>query len=176
MLTEGHNSRYLVHPGATKMYQDLRRSFWWPRMKRDIAEFVAKCLMCEKIKIKHQKPSGPLQPLDIPKWKWESIAMDFVTGLPRTPSGHDAIWVVVDRLTKSSHFLPIRVNYPLDKLGKIYIQEVVRLHGAPLSIISDRDPRFTSRFWEALQRAFGTRLKISTAHHPQIDGQSERTI
>ena len=145
-------------------------------MKKDIAAFVSKCLTCQQVKIEHQKPSGLLHPLSIPEWKWESISMDVVMGLPRTQSGFDAIWVIVDRLTKSAHFLPIRATYSLEKLARLYLQEIVRLDGVPISIISDRDPRFTSRFWRALQQALGTKLHLSTAYHPQTDGQSERTI
>ena len=102
--------------------------------------------------------------------------MNFVMGLPRMTTGYDAIWVIVDRLTKFAHFLPIRANYPLERLAQLYIQEIIRLHGIPLTIISNRDPRFTSRFWGALQEAFGTKLCLSTAYHPQTDGQTERTI
>ncbi|GJS61655.1 putative reverse transcriptase domain-containing protein [Tanacetum coccineum] len=116
------------------------------------------------------------KPLEIPVWKWDEISMDFVTGLPTTQKRHDAIWVVVDRLTKSAHFLPIRKNYGISKLAEIFRQEIVRLHGTPTSIVSDRDPKFTSRFWKGLQKAWGTRLKFSTTFHPQTDGQSERTI
>ena len=141
-------------------------------MKNDVAEYVSKCLTCQKVKIEHQRPSGMLQPLKVPQWKWESIAMDFVSGLPRTRTGFDAIWVIVDRLTKSAHFLPIRMTYTLEELARLYIKEIVRLHGVPATIISDRDPRFTSRFWGAFQKAFGTRLSLSTAYHPQTDGQS----
>nr|GFA97352.1 putative nucleotidyltransferase, ribonuclease H [Tanacetum cinerariifolium] len=115
-------------------------------------------------------------PLDIPVWKWDEISMDFVTGLPRTQRRHDAIWVVVDRLTKSAHSLPIRKDYSVSKLAEIFQQEIVRLHGTPSAIVSDKDPCFTSCFWKGLQKAWGTRLKFSTAFHPQIDGQSERTI
>ncbi|GJV41483.1 putative reverse transcriptase domain-containing protein [Tanacetum coccineum] len=126
--------------------------------------------------IEHQRASGLLQPLEIPVWKWDEISMDFVTGLPTTQKRHDAIWVVVDRLTKSAHFLPIRKNYGISKLAEIFRQEIVRLHGTPTAIVSDRDPKFTSRFWKGLQKAWGTRLKFSTTFHPQTDGQSERTI
>jgi hypothetical protein len=122
------------------------------------------------------RPSGPLQPLGISEWKWESIAMDFVVGLPRTPAGHDSIWVIIDRLTKSAHFLPVKATYFVEKYAKLYIVEIVRLHRAPTSIISDRDPKFNSHFCGALQKAFGTRLHLSTSHHPQTDRQSERTI
>ena len=102
--------------------------------------------------------------------------MDFITKLPKTTDGLDAIWVIVDRLTKSAHFLPIKETYKMERLTRIYLKEVVRLHGVPISIISDRDSIFTSRFWQSLQKALGTQLDISTAYHPQVDGQSERTI
>ena len=115
-------------------------------MKKDVVKYVAKCLTCQQVKAEHQKPGGLLQPLEIPEWKWEQIAMDFVAGLPRTVKGHDSIWVIVDRMTKSAHFLPVRTTYTVDKLAEIYIQEIVRLHGVPLSIVSDRDSRFTSTF------------------------------
>ena len=120
--------------------------------------------------------AGKIQLLPIPVWKWEKITVDFVTGLPRTQKQHDAIWVIVDRLTKSAHFLLVNVEDSLEKLAKLYVDGIVRLHGVLVSIVSDRDPRFTSRFWSSLQIALGTRLHFSTAFHPQTDGQSERTI
>ncbi|GJX11151.1 retrotransposon protein, putative, ty3-gypsy subclass [Tanacetum coccineum] len=113
---------------------------------------------------------------EIPIWKWEGIAMDFVTKLPRTSSGHDTIWVIMDRLTKSAHFLPMRKDYKMERLARLYLNEIVARHGVPILIISDRDSRFTSRFWQSMQEALGTRLDMSTAYHPQTDGQSERTI
>ena len=131
---------------------------------------------CQQVKAEHQRPGGLLKPLTIPKWKWDQITTDFVCGIPKTATGHTAIWVIVDRLTKSAHFLPINMTYPLEKLARIYIKEIVRLHGIPVSIISDRDPRFVSKFWSSLQRSLGTKLHFSTAYHPQTDGQSERTI
>ena len=158
------------------MYRDLRRSYWWNGMKKDIAKFVARCLIYQQVKAEHQRPAGLLQRIPIPEWKWDHINMDFVVGLPRTRQGHDAIWVIVDRLTKSAHFLAIRRTDPLDRLADLYCREIIRLHSVPLSIISDRDPRFTSRFWQSLQQALGTQLRFSTAFHPQTDGQSERTI
>ena len=145
-------------------------------MKRDISEFMTKCLVCQKLKAKHQVPSGLLQPIRISKWKWDRITMDFVVGLPLTGRKHDLVWVVVDRLTKSAHFLAVRTDYSLDKLAELYIKETVRLHGIPISIISYQDPRFTSRFWGNLQEVLGTRLNFSAAFHPQTDGQSERVI
>ncbi|RVX08770.1 Transposon Tf2-2 polyprotein [Vitis vinifera] len=161
---------------GTKMYKDLRQNYWWSGMKRDIAQFVAQCLVCQQVKAEHQRPAGSLQPLAIPEWKWEHITMDFVIGLPRTLGGNNAIWVIVDRLTKSAHFLPMKVNFSLDRLASLYVKEIVRMHGVPVSIVSDRDPRFTSRFWHSLQKALGTKLSFSTAFHPQTDGQSERVI
>ncbi|KAI3819010.1 hypothetical protein L1987_12832 [Smallanthus sonchifolius] len=176
LMNESHKTRYSVHPGDDKMYMGLRQQYWWPGMKKDIALFVAKCLTCSKVKAEHQKPSGLLEQPEIPVWKWENLAMDFITKLPRTSSGHDSIWVIIDRLTKSAHFLPIREDYRVEKLARIYIDEIVGRHGIPLNIISDRDSRFTSRFWQSLQSALGTRLELSTAYHPQTDGQTERTI
>ncbi|KAL1564196.1 hypothetical protein AAHA92_06571 [Salvia divinorum] len=176
ILTEAHETPYTAHPGSTKMYQDLKRSFWWDGMKRDIASFVEKCLACQQVKALHQRPYGKLQPLEIPEWKWEHIAMDFVMGLPKTRQGNTAIWVIIDRLTKSAHFIPIPVTHGSDKLARIYVKEIIRLHGVPATITSYRDTRFTSRFWISLQRELGTRLNFSTAFHPQTDGQSERTI
>ncbi|GJT57106.1 putative nucleotidyltransferase, ribonuclease H, partial [Tanacetum coccineum] len=176
VLTEAHSSPFSIHPGSTKMYRDLKQKFWWNGMKHDVARFVAKCLTCQQVKIEHQRVSGLLQPLDIPTWKWDQISMDFVTGLPRTFKKNDAIWVVVDRLTKSANFLPIQQGYSVSKLAEIFQQEIIRLHGTPTSIVSDRDPRFTSRFWKGLQNAWGTRLKFSTVFHPQTDRQTEHTI
>ncbi|GKD76405.1 putative reverse transcriptase domain-containing protein [Tanacetum coccineum] len=115
--------------------------------------------------------SGLLQQPEIPEWKWEGIAMDFVTKLPRTSSGHDIIWVIVDRLTKSAHFLPMHEDYKMERLARLYLNKIVVRHGVPISIISDRDSQFTSRFWQSMQEALGTRLDMSTAYHPQTDGQ-----
>ncbi|XP_073031216.1 uncharacterized protein [Primulina eburnea] len=129
-----------------------------------------------EVKSEHQRPEGLLQSLPIPQWKWEHITMDFVVGLPRSQKGFNSIWVIVDRLTKSSHFLPVKITYSMNQYADVYIQEIVRLHGIPVSIVSDRDPRFTSEFWKSLHRALGTKLAFSTAYHPQSDGQSERVI
>nr|GFD11988.1 reverse transcriptase domain-containing protein [Tanacetum cinerariifolium] len=131
---------------------------------------------CVKVKAEHQKPLGLLVQPKKPEWKWDNITMDVVTKLPKSPQGYDTIWVVVDRLTKSTIFTPIRETDHMDKLARIYLKEVVTRHGIPVSIISDRDPRFASNFWKSLQNTLGTRLDMSTAYHPKIDGQSERTI
>ena len=115
-------------------------------MKRDVTDYVSKCLTCHQVKAEHQVPSDILNPIPIPQWKWDSIAMDFVTELPLTQRKQDSIWVIVDRLTKSAHFIPIRIDYSMDRLVELYVDEIVRLHGVPSSIVSDQDPRFTSRF------------------------------
>ncbi|GKA21112.1 putative reverse transcriptase domain-containing protein, partial [Tanacetum coccineum] len=146
IMDEAHKLKY-VHLGADKMYYDLR-----------------------------DRPSGLLQQLEIPEWKWKRIAMDFVTKLPRNSSGHDKIWVIMDWLTKSAHFLPMREDYKMDRLARLYLNEIVARHGMPISIISDRDSRFTSRFWQSMQEALRTRLDMSMAYHPQTNGQSKRTI
>ncbi|GJY96239.1 putative reverse transcriptase domain-containing protein [Tanacetum coccineum] len=143
IMDEAHKSKYYVHPGDDKMYYDLR-----------------------------DRPSGLLQQPEIPEWKWEMIEMDFVTKLPRTSGGHDTIWVIVDRLTKSAHFLPMREDYKMDRLATLYLNEIVARHGVPILIISDRDSRFTLRFWITMQEPLGTKLDMSTAYHPQTDGQS----
>ncbi|GJT44949.1 putative reverse transcriptase domain-containing protein [Tanacetum coccineum] len=144
IMDEAYKSKYSIHPGADKMYYDLRDRYWWPRMKNDIAEY--------------------------------GIATDFMTKLPRTSSGHDTIWVIVDRLTKSAYFLPMREDYKMNILARLYLNEIAARHGMPISIISDRDTRFTSRFWQSMQEALETRFDMSTAYHPQTDGQSKRTI
>ncbi|GJS01270.1 putative reverse transcriptase domain-containing protein [Tanacetum coccineum] len=176
IMDKAYKSKYFVHPGADKMYYDLRDMYWWPGMKKDIAVYVNRCFTCLKVKAEHQRPSGLLQQPKIPEWKWERIAIDFVTKLPRTSSGHDVIWVIVDWLTKSAYFLPMREDYKMDRLARLYLNEIIARHGVPISIISDHDSRFTSRFWQSIQEALGTRLDMSTAYHPQTDGQSECTI
>ncbi|GKE13802.1 reverse transcriptase domain-containing protein [Tanacetum coccineum] len=176
ILKEARKSKYSVHPRADKMYYDLRDMYWWSGMKRDIAIYVSKCLTCTKVKAEHQRPSGLMQQLEIPEWKWDKITMDLITKLPRSRSGHDAIWVIVDRLTKSAYFLAIREDFNTEKLARLYIDEIVARHGVPVSIILDQDGRFTSYFWKMVQKALGTRLDLSTAYHPQTDEQSKRTI
>ncbi|GJW34892.1 putative reverse transcriptase domain-containing protein, partial [Tanacetum coccineum] len=164
--------------GAVLMQRekDLKKLYWWPNIKAIIAEYVGKCLTCSRVKAECQKPSGLLVQPEIPIWKWERITMDFVTKLPKTSNGHDIIWVIVDRLTKSAYFKPTRETDSMETLTRLYIKEIVSRHGVTISIISDHDSHFTSRFWQSLQSALGTQLVMSTAYHPEIDGQSERTI
>ncbi|GJS85486.1 putative reverse transcriptase domain-containing protein [Tanacetum coccineum] len=158
------------------MYQDMKKLYWWPNMKADIATYVSKCSTCAKVKAELQRPSGLLVQPEIPQWKWDNITMDFITKLPKSPQGYETIWVIVDRLTKSAIFVPMRETDPIERLERIYLKEVVTRHGIPVSIICDRDPRFASNFWRSLEKALGMNLDMSTAYHPQIDGQSKRTI
>ncbi|GKB22432.1 putative reverse transcriptase domain-containing protein, partial [Tanacetum coccineum] len=146
IMHESDKSKYSIHSGSDKMYQDLKKLYWWPNMKAKIATYV------------------------------KNITMDLVTKLPKTSSGQDAIWVIADRLTKSAHFLPMKKTDLMEKLMRQYLKEVVSRHGVPVSIISDRHSKFTSHFWQSLNKALGTQLDISTAYHPQTDGQSEKTI
>ncbi|GKC66871.1 hypothetical protein Tco_1099469, partial [Tanacetum coccineum] len=176
IMDEAHKSKYSVHPGADKMYYDLRDMYWWPGMKKDQVVYVSKCLTYLKVKAKHQRPFDLLQLPEIPEWKWERIAMDFVTKFHRTSNRHDIIWVIMDRLTKSANFLPMREDYKMDRLARLYLNEIVARHGVSISIISDCDSRFTSRFWQSMQEALGTHLDVSTTYHPQTDGQSGCTI
>ncbi|GJZ70881.1 putative reverse transcriptase domain-containing protein [Tanacetum coccineum] len=146
IMHESHKSKYSIHPGSEKMYQDMKKLYWWPNMKANIATY------------------------------WDNITMDFVTKLLKSSQGYDTIWVIVDRLTKSAIFVPMRETDPMDKLARMYLKEVVTRHGIPLSIICDRDPMFASHFWRSLQNPLDTSLDMSIAYHPQTDGQSERTI
>nr|GEX39127.1 hypothetical protein [Tanacetum cinerariifolium] len=156
VLHESHKSKYYIYPGSNKMYQDLKSLYWWLNMKANTDTYVSKCLTYAKVKAEHQKLSGLLQQPEIPIWKWERITMDFLSRLPRMPSGHDTIWVIVDRLTKSAHFLPMKKMDSMEKLARLYLKEIVCRHGVPVSIILDRDIHFTSRFWRSLQEALGT--------------------
>nr|ABC94893.1 polyprotein [Oryza australiensis] len=175
ILKEAHESAYSLHPGSTKMYQDLKGEYWWPNMKRDVAEYVAVCDVCQRVKAEHQRPAGLLQPLKIPEWKWDEIGMDFIVGLPKTATGYDSIWVIVDRLTKTARFITVKTNYNSAKLAELYMSRIVCLHGVPKRIISDRGTQFTSHFWSKVHEALGSHLAFSTAYHPQTDGQTERT-
>nr|GFB11836.1 putative reverse transcriptase domain, ribonuclease H-like domain, aspartic peptidase domain protein [Tanacetum cinerariifolium] len=144
IMHESYKSRYSIHPGSEKMYQDVKKLYWWPTMKADIATYVSKCLTCVRVKAEHQRPLGLIVQLTIPEWKWDNIMMDFITKLPKSSQGFDTIWVIVDRLTKSTHFLPIKENDPLDKLARLYLNRIVK--------------------------ALGTDICMSTAYHPETDG------
>jgi hypothetical protein len=174
ILDEAHLSKFFMHPGSNKMYHDLRSLYWWTRMKREIAKYISECDTCQRVKASHLKVAGTLQPLPIPSWKWEDICKDFIVGLPNTSRHHDSIWVIVDRLTKTAHFLPVHTTHKTEKYAEIYVDQIVRLHGIPRTIVSDRGALFVARFWEQLQKSLGTTVIRSSAYHPQTDGQTER--
>jgi hypothetical protein len=146
ILKEAHETTYSIHLGSEKMYQDLKKRFWWYGMKWEIAEYVAVCDSCQRIKAEHQRPARLLQPLQIPQWKWDEIEMDFIVGLPRTRTSYDSIWVVVDRLTKAAHFIPVKTTYNSVVLAELYMSRIVCLHGVQKKIVSDRGTKFTSHF------------------------------
>nr|GFA53154.1 putative reverse transcriptase domain-containing protein [Tanacetum cinerariifolium] len=146
IMHESYKSKYSIYLGFDKMCQEMKKLYWWPNMKANIATYVSKCLTYARVKAEHQRPSGLLVQPVIPEWKWDNIMMDFITKLPKSPQDFDTIWVIVGRLTKSAHFLPIRENDPLDKLARLYPNRIVARHGIPISIICDRDGRFTSNF------------------------------
>nr|GEX16006.1 putative reverse transcriptase domain-containing protein [Tanacetum cinerariifolium] len=176
IMHESHKSKYYIHLGSDKMYQDMNKLYWWLNMKADIATYVRKCLTYAKVKAEHQRPLGLLVQPEIPQWKWDNITMDFMTKLPKSSQGYDTIWVIVDRLTKSAIFVPMRETNPMEKLAKMYLKGVVTRHRIPVSIICDHDPSFAADFLKSLQKALCTNLDMSTAYHLQTDGQSERTI
>jgi hypothetical protein len=157
------------------MYMDLKELFCWNDMKQEIAKFESECHTCQRVKAEHQSPTGLMQPLSIPEWKWEEIGMDFITGLPLTPKKKDMIWVIVDRLTKSAHFLAVNQKDSREKLINLYVQEIVSKHRVPKTIVSERGSIFTPTFWTQLHEALGSKLDFSTAYHPQMGGQTERT-
>ncbi|GJS17873.1 putative reverse transcriptase domain-containing protein [Tanacetum coccineum] len=161
IMHESHKSKYSIHPGSDKMYQDMKNLYWWPNMKAEIATYVSKCLTCARVKTKHQRPSGLLVQPEIPQWKWDNVTMDFVTKLPKSSQGHDTICVVVNQLTRYAIFTPMRETDSMERLVRMYLKEVVTMHGIPVSIICDRDPRFASNFWRSLQKPLGTSLDMS---------------
>ena len=145
-MYESHNTVFTMHPGGNKMYQDLKYYYWLWGMKKEIVEYVSKCLNCQQVKAKHQVTSDLLNPIPIPQWKWDNINMDFVSSFPLTQKKNDSVWVIVEIFTKSAHFLSVRLKYSMDRLAELYVNEIIRLQWIPLSIMSDRNPRFTSRF------------------------------
>jgi hypothetical protein len=152
----------------------VKSDYFWPGMKKEMADYIARCMECQKVKAQHGHPAGLLQPLPILEWKWDVVAMDFITGFPRTSKQHDSIMVVVDKLTKAAHFIPLKTTHRAADVPDIFLKEVARLHGIPKTIVSDRDPKFTSNFWKGLFKGFGTNLNFSTTYDPESDGHTKR--
>jgi len=176
ILREAHDSAYSIHPGSTKMYLDLKERYWWYGLKRDVAQYVAICDTCQRVKAEHQRPAGLLQPMKIPEWKWEEVGMDFIVGLPRTQKGYNSIWVIVDRLTKVAHFIPVKTTYSRAKLAELYMERIVCLHGVPKKIVLDRGTQFTSHFWQKLHESMDTKLNFSLAYHLKQMGRQKEQI
>jgi hypothetical protein len=169
ILEEFHSTPQAGHSGFYKTYRRIAANVYWSGMKNTIQDFVKSCDTCQRNKYLASSPGGLLQPLPIPNQIWEDISIDFVTGLPKA-RGYDAILVVVDRLSKYTHFIPLKHPYTARSIAEIFCKEIVKLHGIPLSIVSDRDPLFISSFWRELFKLQGTKLKMSTAYHPESDG------
>jgi hypothetical protein len=174
ILKEMHNMAYAGHLGYQKTVAAVKNHYFWPGLKKEIIEYITRCMECQKIKAEHRHPAGLLQPLPIPDWKWDMVTMDFITRFPRTSKQHDSIMVVVDKLTKAAHFIPLKTTHREAYVADIFLKEVARLHGIPKTIVSDRDPKFTLNFWKGLFKGFGMNLNFSTAYHPESDGQTER--
>jgi hypothetical protein len=174
ILCEAQESSYSIHPGGNKMFHDLKATYWWYDMKRDVAEYVALCDTCQRVKAEHQRHARLLQPLQVPEWKWKEITMDFIVGLPRTQLGYDSICVIADRLTKVAHFIHVKTTYSGPQLAELYMSRIVYLHSVHKKIVSGRGTQLPSKFWERLHETLDTQLHFSSAYHPQTDGQTER--
>jgi hypothetical protein len=173
ILCEMHNAPYAGHPRYQKTVTEVKSQYFCPCMKREIAEYIARCMECQKVKTEHRHPTGLMKPFPIPKWKWEVVTMDFITRLSRTGKLHDSIMVVVDKLIKAAHFIPLKNTHKAANVVDICMREVARLHGIPKTIVSDRDSKSTSNLWKGLFKGFKTNLNFSTAYHPEFDGQTE---
>lgn len=173
ILDEFHKSPYVGHPGYQTLITTLRKEYPWSSMKKEVAKYLTRCLECQQGKIDHQHPVGLLHPLPISEWKWETISMDFIIGLPKSKRNNDSIMVVVDKLSKSDHFILVQSTFIAAQISNIFMQNIFRLHGLPKTIISNRDVKFTLVFWRTLFEGLGTYLNFNTAYHPQTDGKTK---
>ena len=172
ILNEMHKPLYAGQPGYKNMITTLRKQLFWPRLRADVIDYLSKCLESQQVKVKHHHPRGLLHPLPILEWKWEVISLDFITGFLRTQRQHDSIMVVVDKLSKYAHFIPVRSTYKVDNIVEIFLKEIFRLHGAPKMVISDWDVKFMSYFWKSFFAVLETKINFNTSYHPETDGQT----
>ena len=173
LLKETHDPQWAGHPGVERMVALLSRSYYWPKMRDDVELYVKTCLVCQLDKTERRKQAGLLQPLPIPEKPWVSISLDFVVGFPEV-NGMRSVLVVVDRFSKYAIFIAAPNACPAEKAAELFFKNVVKHFGVPADIVSDRDARFTGKFWTYLFNLMGSKLKFSTANHPQTDGQTER--
>ena len=176
VIHDNHDLPIAGHPGFVQTYSKIARSYYWPGMSKDIRKHVKECDACQRTKVSNQSPIGELHPLPIPQRPWQSIGMDYLGSIPVSKSGNDMVLIAVDRLTKMAHFIPTITKVTAKETAELFLRYVFQYHGLPDNIISDRDPKFTSHFWKNLQKILGIKLLMSTAEHPQTDGQSEATV
>jgi len=174
ILREFHVKPYLGHPGYQKTLTTMKKFYYWMNLKRDVAEFVVRCFDYQRVKVKCKHPGGLVKPIAIPEWKWEVISMDFITCLLKIVREHESIMVILDKLTNVAHFILVKSTFSPSDLGQVFIRDVVRFHGVPKKIMSDRDMKFTSKFWKELFSSLYTKLAFITTYHLQTDGQIER--
>ncbi|GJP73226.1 hypothetical protein CLOP_g3965 [Closterium sp. NIES-67] len=174
LLEEYHEVLYAGHFGSNKTLTGIAKHYYWPHLAEDVQKLVTSCDTCQRMKSSKQKKAGLLQPLPVPEQPWQVVSLDFITGLPPTSSGHDAILVVIDKFSKMGHFIPTHTTARTEETAQLFVRHIISQHGIPTTLISDRDPKFTSKFWKELMSLLGTKLAMSSAYHPQTDGQTER--
>ena len=174
VLVEYHDIGIAGHFGVNKIFASLSKIYYWPGMFNDVKKFISSCDVCQRMKTSNTRPAGLLRPLEIPSERWENVSMDFIVQLPRTAAGFDAIFVVVDMLSKMAHFIPTHTMATAPGTARLFFDHIFRLHSMPRVIVSDRDSKFTSNFWSTLFNLMGTKLALSMAFHPQTDSQTER--
>jgi hypothetical protein len=176
MIHDNHDLAIVGHPGYAKTYSKIARTYYWSNMSSDVRKHIQQCDACQRTKAANRPPQGILHPLPIPSRPWDSIGMDFLGPLSKSKTDNDMILVIIDRLTKMAHFVATQSTVTSKETADLFLRHIFRQYGLPSNIMSDRDPRFTAKFWEALQEALGVRLLISMADHPQTDGQSEAVV
>ncbi|GJP73421.1 hypothetical protein CLOP_g4136 [Closterium sp. NIES-67] len=174
LLEEYHDVLYAGHFGSNKTLTGIAKHYYWPHLADDVQKFVTSCDTCQRMKSSKHKKAGLLQPLPVPEQPWQVVSLDFITGLPPTTSGHDAILVVIDKFSKMGHFIPTHTTARTEETAQLFVRYIISQHGIPTTLISDRDPKFTSKFWKELMSLLGTKLAMSSAYHPQTDAQTER--